>query len=52
MPNLILIGCGGVGCAFLELLTKIPLKKDFEFIIIDPRDISVDPIINELRNII
>jgi homospermidine synthase len=52
MSKLILFGCGGVGCAFLELLTIAPLKNFSKIFIFDPRNIADDPIINDLGNII
>lgn len=50
MRNLIFLGCGGVGCALLELsiLTTFP---DYEnIIVIDPRDITTDPILKFMNS--
>lgn len=50
MPKLVFFGCGGVGCALLEMLTIIPLNNIDKILIIDPRDISSDPIVKELSD--
>ena len=39
MEHFIMIGCGGVGFALLELINKKKLFNSCKFLIIEPRDI-------------
>jgi homospermidine synthase len=45
MRNIILLGCGGVGCALLELSILTIFPEYDRIIVIDPRNIHSDPIL-------